>query len=117
MKFIVRVTDCGPLSFRSGRETTSPKTLEYVPGSVLMGGLAATHALLYNDADQHDAMFFHEETSFGNLYPERFEKSSFRECLIQSIQCRQRRSVASVFPVFELIRKMANYRIMVYMTR
>lgn len=73
MKFVVRITDCGPLSFRSGRETTSPKTLEYVPGSVLIGGLATTHALLYNDADQHDAMFFHEETSIGNLYPSRFE--------------------------------------------
>ncbi len=39
-----------------------------------MGGLAATHDLLYNDANQHDAMFFHEETSFGNLYPARFEQ-------------------------------------------
>ena len=75
MKFVVRITDCGPLSFRSGRETTSPKTLEYVPGSVLLGGLAATHALLYNDANRHDAMFFHEETSFGNLYPSRFENN------------------------------------------
>lgn len=73
MKFIVRISDCGPLSFRSGRETTSPKTLEYVPGSVLMGGLAATHDRLYNDVNQCNAIFFHEETSFGNLYPSRFE--------------------------------------------
>ena len=73
MKFIVRITECGPLSFRSGRETTSPKTLEYVPGSVFLGGLAAAHAHLCKDSNQRDAIFFHEETSFGNLYPSRFE--------------------------------------------
>lgn len=74
MKYAVQITDCGPLSFRDGRETTNPGTLDYVPGSVLLGVLATVYAQLHDDTQIFDEIFFDEETSFGNLYPSRFEK-------------------------------------------
>lgn len=72
MKYIVRITDQGPLSFRAGRETTSAATLDYVPGSALLGGLAASHAQLRQDAAQFTRFFMSPSSSFGNLYPSSF---------------------------------------------
>lgn len=75
MNYIVRITESGPLSFRAGRETTSAETLSYVPGSTLLGGLAAAHRLLRRgDTEQFDAFFFSDESRFGNLYPAVFTK-------------------------------------------
>lgn len=73
MKYIVRITDSGPLSFRAGRETTSGETLRYVSGSVLFGALAATYAKLRHDETvSFNEIFFSDESSFGNLYPSSF---------------------------------------------
>ena len=73
MKYIARITDCGPLSFRAGRDTKTSETLRYVPGSTLRGGLAAAHTMLGRDKDEFSAFFTHEESSFGNLYPASFD--------------------------------------------
>jgi CRISPR-associated Csx10 family RAMP protein len=73
MKYIVRITDHGPLSFRAGRETSSGQTLTYVSGSVLLGALASTYAKLrHDDATSFKELFFSDESSFGNLYPSSF---------------------------------------------
>lgn len=72
MKYIARITDCGPLSFRIGRDTETTSTLPYVPGSTLLGGLAAAHTKLGRDADEFTAFFLSEGSSFGNLYPASF---------------------------------------------
>ncbi|MBU0496245.1 MAG: hypothetical protein KKA73_07100 [Chloroflexi bacterium] len=72
MRYIVRITDSGPLSFRTGRDTTGASTLSYVPGSALLGGLAAAHIRLRHDADQFNRFFMSPWASFGNLYPSSF---------------------------------------------
>ncbi len=79
MKFAVYITDCGPLSFRDGRETTSPASLDYVPGSVLLGVLATVYAQLNDDMQVLNEMFFDEEGGFGNLYPSQFEKEDLQD--------------------------------------
>ncbi|MGC9396912.1 MAG: RAMP superfamily CRISPR-associated protein [Anaerolineae bacterium] len=73
MKYIVQITDCGPLSFRVGRETATVETLPYVPGTALLGGLASVHAMLRHDRVEFDAFFMSSEASFGNLYPASFK--------------------------------------------
>jgi CRISPR-associated protein Csx10 len=73
MKYIARITDCGPLSFRSGRDTKTSETLPYVPGSTLLGGLAAVHAKLGRDREEFTAFFMQEGAIFGNLYPASFD--------------------------------------------
>lgn len=72
MKYIARIADCGPLSFRASRDTKASETLSYVPGSTLLGGLAAAHAILARDEDEFAVFFTDEVSSFGNLYPASF---------------------------------------------
>ena len=57
MRYIVQITDCGPLSFRTGRDTKTSETLHYVPGTALLGGVAAAHTLLRRDEVQFNAFF------------------------------------------------------------
>lgn len=78
MKFAVQITDCGPLSFRDGRETFRATSLDYVPGSVLLGVLATIPAQLHNNAQERDAIFFGKQSGFGNLYPSRFEQEDLK---------------------------------------
>jgi CRISPR-associated Csx10 family RAMP protein len=78
MKYIVQITDCGPLSFRAGREKTTSETLPYVPGTALLGGLASAHALLRRDPAEFDAFFMNGGASFGNLYPASFKPDELK---------------------------------------
>lgn len=73
MKYIIQITDCGPLSFRAGRDTATTETLGYVPGTALLGGLASAHALLRHDPAEFNAFFMDGGASFGNLYPAAFK--------------------------------------------
>ncbi len=73
MKFIVRVIDSGPLSFRSGRDTNNNSTLPYISGSTLMGVLASMYARQRNSTDELTKIFLSQSTRFSNLYPARFE--------------------------------------------
>lgn len=73
MRYIVSISDSGPLSIRAGRETTGASTLKYIPGSLLLGMLASTHADLKDDTAQFNEFFFKESSSFGNLYPSSFK--------------------------------------------
>ena len=79
MKYIARITDCGPLSFRDGRETTRASSLGYVPGSALLGGLASLHALLKSDVAQFNRFFMNAGSNFGNLYPDNFETNTLKD--------------------------------------
>jgi CRISPR-associated protein Csx10 len=69
MKYIARISDCGPLSFRAGRDTKTSETLSYVPGSTLLGGLASAHGLLGRAPAEFTDFFMREESYFTNLYP------------------------------------------------
>lgn len=69
MRYVLFVTESGPLSFRTGRETVNTGTLPYVPGTSILGGLAQMHTMLRRDADQFSAFFLTDGVSFGNLYP------------------------------------------------
>jgi CRISPR-associated protein Csx10 len=69
MKYIAEITDCGPLSFRQGREAAASETYPYVPGTTCYGGLAAAHAKLRNDPDEFNAFFMADGVSYGSLYP------------------------------------------------
>lgn len=75
MKYIARLTDSGPLSFRAGRETPNAETLPYVPGNALLGGLASSHTLLKpQDSGEFNSFFMTDDSSFGNLYPASFAR-------------------------------------------
>lgn len=78
MKYIVRITDNGPLSFRAGRGTTSGISLDYVPGSTLLGGLAAAHQTLRHDAGEFERFFFSADSLFNNLYPSSFDNEDLQ---------------------------------------
>jgi len=76
MKYIACITDSGPLSFRIGRGTSTVATLPYVPGTTLLGGLAAVHARLHHNPEEFSAFFLSEDSYFGNLYPASFNNKN-----------------------------------------
>lgn len=78
MKYVTQITDSGPLSLRDGRNTANSSTLNYIPGSTLLGALAATHNLLRQDPGQFDDFFFSDISRFGNLYPSAFEHEDLK---------------------------------------
>jgi len=78
MRYVARVTKSGPLSFRSGRDKADASTLDYVPGSTLLGGLAGAHARLRHDPEEFDTFFMGEMSRFGNLYPSRFKSDELK---------------------------------------
>ena len=84
MKYIVQITDCGPLSFRAGREKATVETLSYVSGSTLLGGLASAHVALRRDPDEFNAFFMNGGASFGNLYPASFKLAILLHFLIKT---------------------------------
>lgn len=62
-----------PISFRTRRDSRCEGTLNYIPGSVLWGGLAAAHLRLCPQADTEFAEFFLSgKIVCGNLYPAQF---------------------------------------------
>jgi CRISPR-associated protein Csx10 len=69
MRYIAQITDCGPLSFRKGREASASETYPYVPGTSCYGGLAAAHAKLRSNPDEFNALFMADGVAYGNLYP------------------------------------------------
>jgi len=77
MRVILRITDSGPISLRSNRDVFGAKSIDYIPGRVVLGGLAGAHATLRNNSTEFGEFFLSEYSSFGNLYP-----SSFRHDLV-----------------------------------
>lgn len=71
--FLVIAKSLTPISFRARRDNRCEGTLSYVPGSVLWGGLAATHLRLRQQANTEFAEFFLSgKIVCGNLYPAQF---------------------------------------------
>lgn len=75
--FLVNATSLTPIAFRAGRDSRRESTLNYVPGSVLWGGLAAAHLRMRPKADDEFADFFLSgKIVCGNLYPARFSQAN-----------------------------------------
>lgn len=72
MIFAVNATALTPLSFRAGRNNTDTDTLDYVPGSALLGSLINAHQLMRDDPDELNTFFFQNSTRISNLYPASF---------------------------------------------
>ncbi|HYV07030.1 MAG TPA: hypothetical protein VFB82_20710 [Blastocatellia bacterium] len=76
MNYLVRGSAQTPVAFRAGRDIDREATLGYVPGSVILGGLAASHAQMRpHRRDEFAEFFLRERVIFGNLYPAKFSKS------------------------------------------
>lgn len=69
MQLILSVKNTSPLCFRASRAEDSVETLDYIPGSALLGGLAAAHNRLGRDKKKFEAFFLSGDMRFGNLYP------------------------------------------------
>jgi CRISPR-associated protein Csx10 len=75
MNYFVSARADSPLAFRVGRDPRREKTLGYVPGSALLGGLATAHSLSRpRHRDEFAEFFLQEQIVFGNLYPAIFSK-------------------------------------------
>lgn len=67
------LTTLTPISLRAGRAQTESKSLMYIPGSTVLGSLAAAHTRLRpNQRDEFAAFFLRDQCIFGNLYPATF---------------------------------------------
>ncbi len=58
-----------PLSIRKGRNNSDASTLDYIPGSALLGSLVNAHHLMRNNSDELDLLLFSDTVRFNNLYP------------------------------------------------
>ena len=67
-----------PLSFRESRDPTHTATLPYVPGSAVLGGLAAAARTDGLTNQQFADWFLRGRVRFGNLYPASFTKDALQ---------------------------------------
>lgn len=74
MKAILVLQNLMPLCFRSSRSKESAETLTYIPGTTLLGGLAAAHHRLGRSVAEFTQFFTLPQIRFGNLYPANFKK-------------------------------------------
>lgn len=69
----VDLTVCSPLSIRSDHATSGAGATNYIPGHTLLGSLASTHRLLYDEIAEKQAeferIFLSGKVHFANLYP------------------------------------------------
>ncbi|NLE46314.1 MAG: hypothetical protein GX620_16470 [Chloroflexi bacterium] len=73
MRYLTHISNDGPLSFRTGRDSATSSTWSYIPGTALLGGLAAAHVSLRNDPGEFSRFFLTGDARFGNLYPACFD--------------------------------------------
>ncbi len=70
MIYAVTATAKTPLSFRSGRNNSDASTIDYIPGSALLGALVnAHHTMRPDNSAGLDGLLLADATQFGNLYP------------------------------------------------
>ncbi|RLC17732.1 MAG: hypothetical protein DRI57_09380 [Deltaproteobacteria bacterium] len=77
MQVILVVNSQMPLSFRASRSNKNIGTLPYIPGTSLLGGLAAAYIRMRQGSsgfeDEFARFFTSGDISFGNLYPANFQ--------------------------------------------
>ncbi len=77
MQAVLVVDNQMPLCFRSSRSDGSVETLHYIPGTSLLGGLAAAYIRMKQGVNGFEDAFARFFTSrkilFGNLYPANFK--------------------------------------------
>jgi CRISPR-associated protein Csx10 len=75
-RIIVSLQAESPVAIRDSRATDRATTLPYIPGSVLLGGLAETHAALHpQQADRFAEFFTRGRVRYGNAYPASFTQT------------------------------------------
>lgn len=74
--FYLRVHALSPLAIRADHAEGGAKTSLYIPGTTLLGSLAAAHRMVYDGQDAQFADFFlADQVYFPHLYPASFTKS------------------------------------------
>ncbi len=68
-----------PLAIRRGRNNSDASTLDYIPGSVLLGALVNAHHVMRNNSDELEPLLFSETVQFSNLYPARLPEVADEE--------------------------------------
>lgn len=81
MKSIVILNSIEPLNFRASRSTSNSETLDYIPGTSILGGFAAAHIKVQDDKDEFADFFLTDKVRFGNLYPANFGTESAKNPL------------------------------------
>ena len=75
--FYLRVHALSPLAIRADHAEGGAKTSLYIPGTTLLGSLAAAHRMVYDGQDAQFADFFlADQVYFPHLYPASFTKSN-----------------------------------------
>jgi CRISPR-associated protein Csx10 len=70
----IRVTAESPLAVRADHSQDSAKGADYIPGTTLVGALAAAYRMLYPDqTDDFARLFLDEQVLYTNLYPAVFK--------------------------------------------
>lgn len=77
MKYVLSAVDSGPLSMRARRETAGAETRTYVPGTTVLGALAAAHLQGGRSSAEFNA-FFGPASRFSNLYPASFDADDLK---------------------------------------
>jgi len=71
-----------PLTFRDGRDAARATTLNYIPGSTLLGGLAESYLRNSNSKIAFDDWFLRGKIRFSNLYPAKFAVETLQDSAI-----------------------------------
>lgn len=67
-----------PLSFKATRSSSDAKTLDYIPGTSLLGAMAKAHQIYYDDQEEFQNLFFGSGLMVGNCYPIGDEVADYR---------------------------------------
>lgn len=75
--FSIELSAVSPLAIRSDHAPEEAKTASYIPGTTLLGGLAAAYRLLHPEkTSEFENLFLSSKISFPNLYPADFKDSA-----------------------------------------
>src|SRR5689334_2084503 len=78
----IRVTAEAPLAIRADHSPDGAKNAGYIPGTTLVGSLAAAYRLLYpNKTGEFERLFLREQVLYSGLYP-----AIFKDKIMPSIQ-------------------------------
>lgn len=79
-RFYLRVTARSPLTIRADHAEGGVKTTHAIPGTTLLGSLAASYRVLHPEPEHEDTFtnfFLNEQVSFPYLYPAQFGSKNF----------------------------------------